>query len=179
MIGTTLLKDICMRKDINSPSAILAELDHELRATLNQNIDAEQSNDGMDIIVCEIDVRSNYLRYASAMRPMIVYRNGDQVYIKGSRSSVGGQYDKEDKVFKDEGIQLSKGDLIYMFSDGYPDQFGGSVGKKFKMMRLKNLLRDINQKPMEEQYEYVKSTFNLWREDFEQVDDVLFMGIKI
>lgn len=179
MIGTTLIKDICMREDIKAPSEILRELDSELRSTLNQNIEAEQSNDGMDIIVCEIDTRSNYLRYASAMRPMIVYRGGEQIYIKGSRSSVGGQYDKEDKVFKDEGVQLDKGDLIYMFSDGYPDQFGGSVGKKFKMVRLKNLLSDIHQKPMEEQYEYVKSTFVLWKEDFDQVDDVLFMGIKI
>lgn len=179
MIGTTLIKDICMRQEIKSPSAILKELDFELRATLNQNIDVEQSNDGMDIIVSEIDIKTSYLRYASAMRPMIVYRAGEQIYVKGSRSSVGGQYDKDDKEFKDEGIQLGKGDLIYMFSDGYPDQFGGSVGKKFKMARLKNLLRDIYQKPMEEQYEYVKSTFNLWKEDFEQVDDVLFMGIKI
>ncbi len=179
MIGTTLIKDICMRQDISAPSEILRELDSELRSTLNQNVDAEQSNDGMDIIVCEVDTRTNYLRYSSAMRPMIVYRGGEQIYIKGSRSSVGGQYDKEDKIFKDEGIQLDKGDLIYMFSDGYPDQFGGSVGKKFKMVRLKNLLADIHQKPMEEQYEYVKSTFVLWKEDFEQVDDVLFMGIKI
>ena len=84
-----------------------------------------------------------------------------------------------DKEFRDEGIQLEKGDLIYMFSDGYPDQFGGPVGKKFKMVRVKNLLHDIYQKPMEEQYEYVKSTFNLWKENYEQVDDVLFMGIKI
>jgi serine phosphatase RsbU (regulator of sigma subunit) len=133
----------------------------------------------MDIIVCEIDVRNYYLRYASAMRPMIVYKNGNQIYVKGSRSSVGGQYDKDEKIFKDEGIQLDKGDLIYMFSDGYSDQFGGPIGKKFKMVRLKNLLRDIYQKPMEEQYEYIKSTFNLWKEDHEQVDDVLFMGIKI
>ena len=179
MIGTTLIKDVCMRTDINSPSEILFNLDNELRSTLNQNIEVEQSNDGMDIIVCEVDIRTNYLRYASAMRPMIVYRGGEQIYVKGSRNSVGGQYDKDEKLFKDEGIQLDKGDLIYMFSDGYPDQFGGSVGKKFKMVRLKNLLRDIHQKPMEEQYEYVKSTFNLWKEDFEQVDDVLFMGIKI
>jgi ligand-binding sensor domain-containing protein/serine phosphatase RsbU (regulator of sigma subunit) len=179
MIGTTLIKDVCMRSDVNSPSKIIHELDIELRNTLNQNVDAEQSNDGMDIIVCEIDIQTNYLRYASAMRPMIVYHGGEQIYIKGSRSSVGGQYDKDEKIFKDEGMQLDKGDLIYMFSDGYPDQFGGSVGKKFKMVRLKNLLRDINQKAMEEQYEYVKSTFNLWKEDFDQVDDVLFMGIKI
>ena len=147
--------------------------------TLNQNADAEQSNDGMDLIVCELDVRTNYLRFCSAMRPLIVYKGGEQLYFKGSRDSVGGQYDKDQKSFKDEGVQLDKGDLIYLFSDGYPDQFGGSVGKKFKMARLKNLLRDINQKPMEEQYEYVKSTFNLWREDFEQVDDVLFMGVKL
>ncbi len=179
MIGTTLIKDVCMRTDINAPSEILFNLDNELRSTLNQNIEAEHSNDGMDIIVCEIDIRTNYLRYASAMRPIIVYRGGEQMYIKGSRNSVGGQYDKNEKLFKDEGIQLNKGDLIYMFSDGYPDQFGGSVGKKFKIVRLKNLLSDIHQKPMEEQYEYVKSTFNLWKEDFEQVDDVLLMGIKI
>ena len=178
-IGTTLIKDVCVRNDIDAPSKILFNLDKELRSTLNQNMEAEQSNDGMDIIVCEIDIRSSYLRYASAMRPMIIYRGGEQIYIKGSRNSVGGQYDKDEKIFKDEGIQLDKGDLIYMFSDGYPDQFGGSVGKKFKMVRLKNLIEDIHQKPMEEQYEYVKSTFNLWREDFEQVDDVLFMGIKI
>lgn len=179
MIGTTLIKDVCLRSDIKGPSDILFILDQELRNILNQNIDVEQSNDGMDIIVCEIDIRTNYLRYASAMRPMIVYRGGEQIYVKGSRSSVGGQYEKIDKLFKDEGVQLDKGDLLYMFSDGYPDQFGGSVGKKFKMVRLKNLLHDIHQKPMEEQYEYVKSTFNLWKEDFEQVDDVLFMGIKI
>jgi serine phosphatase RsbU (regulator of sigma subunit) len=179
MIGTTLIKDVCMRDEVNAPSEILRQLDIELRNTLNQNVDAEQSNDGMDGIVCEIDIRTNYLRYASAMRPMIVYKGGEQIYVKGSRSSVGGQYDKDEKDFRDEGIQLDKGDLIYMFSDGYPDQFGGTVGKKFKMVRLKNLLRDIYQKPMEEQYEYVKSTFNLWKEEFEQVDDVLFMGIKI
>ncbi len=179
MIGTTLIKDVCSRVDVNSPSEILRELDQEIRGTLNQNIDVEKSNDGMDIIVCEIDIKTYYLRYASAMRPMIVYRSGTQIYIKGSRSSVGGQYDKDEKIFKDEGIQLDKGDIIYMFSDGYSDQFGGPIGKKFKMVRLKNLLRDIYHKPMEEQYEYIKSTFNLWKEDHEQVDDVLFMGIKI
>jgi serine phosphatase RsbU (regulator of sigma subunit) len=179
MIGTTLIKDICLREETQSPSDVLKNLDNDLRLTLNQNIDAEQSNDGMDIIVCEIDINTNYLRYASAMRPMIVYKNGEQLYIKGSRSSVGGHYDKDDKVFRNEGIQLSKGDIIYMFSDGYPDQFGGPMSKKFKMVRLKNLLRDIHNKPMEEQYEYIKSTFNLWKENLEQVDDVLFMGIKL
>ena len=179
MIGTTLIKDICMREDTKSPSDILKSLDQELRNTLNQNVEAERANDGMDIVVCEINLKTNYVRYASAMRPMIVYKDSEEYYIKGSRSSVGGHYDKSEKEFQDEGIQLSHGDLIYMFSDGYPDQFGGPMGKKFKMVRLKNLLEDINKKPMEEQYNHVKNTFNIWKEEYPQVDDVLFMGIKI
>ncbi len=181
MIGTTLIKDICSRPEVDSPSKILETLDKEVQEALNQNKEAEKSNDGMDIIVAEINLSNNYLRVASAMRPLIIYINGEQMYVKGSRNSVGGRFDEEieNKSFRDEGFQLSPGDLIYMFSDGYPDQFGGPLGKKFKMVRLKNLLRDIHDKPMDEQYNYVKSNFMLWKEDLEQVDDVLFMGIKI
>ncbi len=180
MIGSTLIKDICTRENGNSPSAVLRVLDCELRNTLNQNIDdGTTPSDGMDIIVCEIDLKTHYMRFASAMRPMIIYRNGEEVFVKGSRNSVGGHYDREDNIFEDGGIQLSKGDIIYMFSDGYSDQFGGPMGKKFKMVRLKNLLLDIHQKPMDEQFNHVKNTFNLWMENYEQVDDVLFMGIKI
>ena len=181
MIGTTLIKDICSRPDVRSPSHILETLDQEIQNALNQNLEAEKSNDGMDIIVAEIDLKTNYLRLASAMRPIILYINKQQVYVRGSRNSIGGHFEEEadEKEFRDEGFQLSKGDLIYMFSDGYPDQFGGPLGKKFKMVRLKNLLRDIHDKPMDEQYNYVKSNFMLWKEDLEQVDDVLFMGIKI
>jgi len=180
MIGSTLIKDICTRESGNSPSAILKVLDCELRNTLNQNLeDGSNPGDGMDIIVCEIDLKTHYVRYASAMRPMIIYRNGEEVFIKGSRNSVGGHYEREENVFEDEGIQLSKGDTIYMFSDGYSDQFGGPLGKKFKMVRLKNLLLEIHQKPMDEQFAHVKDAFTQWMENFEQVDDVLFMGIKI
>jgi ligand-binding sensor domain-containing protein/serine phosphatase RsbU (regulator of sigma subunit) len=180
MIGSTLIKDICNREMENSPSQILQSLDFELKNTLNQNLeDGTKPGDGMDIIVCEIDLNTHYVRYASAMRPMIIYRNGEEVFIKGSRNSVGGHYEMEENRFEDEGLQLSKGDIIYMFSDGYSDQFGGPMGKKFKMVRLKNLLQDIHQKPMDEQLDHVKNSFNLWKENYEQVDDVLFMGIKI
>ncbi len=179
MIGTTLLKDISVRNEVKSPANLLATLDMEIMSALNQNLEAERSNDGMDIIVSEVDLKTKLLRISSAMRPMIIYRKGEQVYVKGSRSSVGGQYEKEQKVFEINEFQLSKGDKIYMFSDGYPDQFGGPLGKKFKMVRLKNMLRDIHDKPMEEQYNYIKNNFEIWKEDTEQVDDVLFMGIEI
>jgi ligand-binding sensor domain-containing protein/serine phosphatase RsbU (regulator of sigma subunit) len=180
MIGTTLIKDICFREAGKAPSEILQVLDTELGNTLNQNLeDGTKPPDGMDIIVCEIDLKTKYMRYAAAMRPLIVYKDGEQIYLKGSHSSVGGVYAQEGKSFVDEGLQLSQGDTVYMFSDGYPDQFGGSMGKKYKMVRLKNMLVDIYQKTMDEQYLHVRNTFNLWKENFEQVDDVLFMGIKI
>ncbi|HEC42305.1 MAG TPA: hypothetical protein ENI20_05705 [Bacteroides sp.] len=179
MIGTTLIKDITVRKEVDSPASLLATLDREIMLALNQNLEAERSNDGMDIIVSEVDLKTNMLRISSAMRPMIIYRNGEQIYVKGSRSSVGGQYEKEQKDFETNEFQLQKGDRFYMFSDGYPDQFGGPLGKKFKMVRLKNMLRDIHDKPMEEQYNYIKNNFEIWKEDTEQVDDVLFMGVEI
>lgn len=178
MIGTTLIKDICNRPDVKSPADVLNILDNEIKATLNQNLEGERPNDGMDIIVVELDVETKIMRCSSAMRPFIVYQNGEQLYFKGSRNSIGGQV-KEEKVFETVELQLTKGDLIYMFSDGYPDQFGGPLGKKFKMVRLRNLLKDIYEKPMEEQYNYVKSNFELWRGELSQVDDVLFMGIRI
>jgi ligand-binding sensor domain-containing protein/serine phosphatase RsbU (regulator of sigma subunit) len=180
MIGSTLIKDICTRELGSSPSQVLKVLDNELNNTLNQDIDDESKpRDGIDIIVCEIDLKTHYVRYATAMRPMIIYRNGEEIFVKGSRNSVGGHYDTEISEFEDEGIQLSKGDIIYMFSDGYSDQFGGPMGKKFKTVRLKNLLKDIHHLPMDEQYNHVKNTFSLWKENYDQVDDVLFMGIKI
>ncbi len=179
MIGTTLLKDICLSNEALSPSEILSQLNAELLNTLNKTVDSKEASDGMDMVICEIDLDTHYMRYSSAMRPMIVIKNGEQIYLKGSRSTIGGYYDSGQDNFKNNGIQLEKGDLVYMFTDGYPDQFGGPMGKKLKMVRLKNLLKDIYPKPMEEQYEYVKSTFNLWKENHEQVDDVLVMGIKI
>jgi serine phosphatase RsbU (regulator of sigma subunit) len=179
MIGTTLIKDITARKEVDSPASLLEILDQEVMSALNQNIEAERSNDGMDIIVSEVNMKTKLLRVSSAMRPMIIYRSGEQTYVRGSRSSVGGQYEKEDKVFETFEYQLMKGDKIYMFSDGYPDQFGGPLGKKFKMVRIKNMLRDIHEKPMEEQYNYIKNNFEIWKEDNDQVDDVLFMGIEI
>jgi ligand-binding sensor domain-containing protein/serine phosphatase RsbU (regulator of sigma subunit) len=179
MIGTTMIKDITARKELDSPAALLKVLDQEIMSALNQNIEAERSNDGMDVIVSEIDLETKLLRVSSAMRPMIIYRSGEQTYVRGSRSSVGGQYEKEDKVFETFEYQLMKGDKMYMFSDGYPDQFGGPLGKKFKMVRVKNMLRDIHEKPMEEQYNYIKNNFEIWKEDNDQVDDVLFMGIEI
>ncbi len=178
MIGSTLIKDIINRQDIIIPSDILTTLDNEITETLNQNVETEHSNDGMDMIVCVMNTTNRTVRFASAMRPIIYFHKGEQVYLKGNRSSVGGEI-IEDKNFQNQEMQMDEGDIIYMFSDGYPDQFGGPMGKKFKMARMKDLLDDIWKKPMEEQYEHVKNNFDLWKGNHKQVDDVLFMAIKM
>ncbi|TFH25970.1 MAG: hypothetical protein E4H10_08385, partial [Bacteroidia bacterium] len=100
MIGTTLIKDICLRSGVLKPSQVLITLDKEVREALNQNVETSGSNDGMDIIVAEVDMKTYKFTVSSAMRPVIIYSGGEQIYVKGSRSSIGGQLD-EDRTEKD------------------------------------------------------------------------------
>ncbi|MDR0713390.1 MAG: SpoIIE family protein phosphatase [Bacteroidales bacterium] len=178
LIGTTLIKDIVMRPQVDSPDKILMLLDENIQSTLNQNQESEQANDGMDVIVCEINMETCHVRVSSAMRPFVVHQNGVQRVFKGSHVSIGGQ-PVANKVFGLIELDMAPGDSIYMFSDGYPDQFGGPAGKKFKMNRLLNILNDMQHRDMEEQYRVLRENFELWKGEIEQVDDVLVIGIKL
>lgn len=178
MIGSTLLQDIVSRKGITRPSQVLKLLDKQIFSTLNQNIDVGVSNDGMDMIVCEINTRTRLLRFASAMRPVIIVMGGESYYIKGNRCSVGGESVIE-KYFDDQEYYLGDGDTIYMFSDGLPDQFGGSDGKKMKIARMKKLIEEVSRQPMSEQKQIISDFYFDWKGDYDQVDDILLMGIRV
>ena len=178
MIGSTLLQDIIARKGITKPSEILSLLDKQIFSTLNQNIDVGVSNDGMDMVICEFNVKTRHIRFASAMRPVIIVIDGESYYIRGNRCSIGGESVIE-KYFDDQEYYLSKGDTIYMFSDGLPDQFGGADGKKMKIARLKKLVEEVSKIPMTEQKEIISKFYFDWKGDYEQVDDILLMGIKV
>jgi serine phosphatase RsbU (regulator of sigma subunit) len=178
MIGSALIQEIVLRKEITRPSQILSTLDKEISSTLNQGEGESTTSDGMDIIVCEFNLKTRMLRFASAMRPVILIMDGEQYYIRGNKSSVGGESVNE-KYFDDQEYYLKKGDSVYMFSDGYPDQFGGPNGKKLKIIRMKNLIDEIKDLPMDQQYLAVRDYFDEWKGDLEQVDDVLFMGVMI
>jgi len=178
IIGSTLLQDIVSRKGITKPSQILSLLDKQIFSTLNQNIDVGVSNDGMDMVVCEFNTKSRHIRFASAMRPVIIVMQGEPYYIKGNRCSVGGESVIE-KYFDDQEYYLNEGDIIYMFSDGLPDQFGGSDGKKMKIARMKKLIEEVSIKPMSEQKEMISNFFFDWKGDYEQVDDILLMGVRV
>ncbi len=178
MIGSALIQEIVLRKEITRPSQILSTLDKEISSTLNQGEGEHSTSDGMDIIVCEFNMKTRMLRFASAMRPLILVMEGEQYYIRGNKSSVGGESVSE-KYFDDQEYYLKKGDSVYMFSDGYPDQFGGPQGKKLKIIRMKNLIEEIKDIPMDQQSQAVRDYFDEWKGDLEQVDDVLFMGVMI
>jgi serine phosphatase RsbU (regulator of sigma subunit) len=178
MIGSTLLQDIVTRKRISKPSEILGLLDKQIFSTLNQNVELGVSNDGMDMVVCEFSISTRHIRFASAMRPVILVLDGEPLYIKGNRSSVGGESVIE-KFFDDQEYYLKEGDTIYLFSDGLPDQFGGPDGKKMKIARLKRMIDQVSKLSMEEQKEAMAKFFYDWKGSYDQVDDVLLMGVRV
>jgi len=178
MIGSTLLQDIVTRKRISRPSEILSMLDRQIFSTLNQNIEMGVSNDGMDMVVCEFNVKTRHLRFASAMRPVILVLDNDSYYIKGNRSSIGGE-SKSEKFYDDQEYYLKENDKIYLFSDGLSDQFGGSDGRKMKIARLRRIIEQVSDLPMEEQKEAISKFYDEWKGSFDQVDDIMLIGVKV
>jgi ligand-binding sensor domain-containing protein/serine phosphatase RsbU (regulator of sigma subunit) len=178
MIGSTLLQDIVTRKRISKPSEILSLLDKQVFSTLNQNVELGVSNDGMDVVVCEFNLKTRHVRFSSAMRPVIIVLAGESYYIRGNKSSVGGESVTE-KYFDDQEYYLNEGDTIYLFSDGLPDQFGGTDGKKMKITRLKRIIMQVSKMPMNEQKEELLKYYLNWKGDYDQVDDILLIGVRV
>ncbi len=178
MIGSTLLQDIVTRQRITKPSEILHLLDKQIFSTLNQNLELGVSNDGMDMVICEFDLKTRHLRFASAMRPVILFIGQESYYIKGNRSSIGGESLTE-KFFDDQEYYLGENDSLYLFSDGLSDQFGGPEGKKMKIARLRKIIEEIVSLPMEKQKEKICDFYGEWKGSYEQVDDILIMGVRV
>jgi len=179
MIGTTILNDIFRIPDANSPADVLEKLDAEIKKLLQKSEETE-SKDGMDISIVEIHLPTRKVRLASAKRPVYLIINNEMTVYKGNRRSIGDslQYGAQNDFVNIE-YNCSKGDTIYLFSDGYPDQFGGPLGKKFMKVGVQNLIEEIYELPSADQYNKVKTNFENWKGDLDQIDDVLFMGIKL
>lgn len=180
IIGSTLLNDIAKAQPGLSPAEMLDNLDIELKYLLQKNAD-DHAPDGMDICIAEIHIPSYKIRVASAKRPVFLYTGNTLSVYKGTRRSIGDTVNPEDEGINFVNIeyQMEKGDSIYMFSDGYTDQFGGPLGKKFMKVGVTNLLEQIRHRNMAEQYEMVRTNFENWKGDLAQVDDVIFLGIQL
>lgn len=139
--------------------------------------DSNNVKDGMDIALCALNFSTNQLQFSGANNPLYIIRENELIEIKGDKQHIG-KHHKESK-FTNHNINLKKNDCIYLFSDGYADQFGGPKGKKFMYKQFKNLLLKISNLPLNQQKEILDDTFENWRGDLEQIDDVCVIGVKI
>ncbi|MCW3105061.1 MAG: nprA [Bacteroidetes bacterium] len=179
MIGNTLLNEIVNEKGIEKPSEILDLLNERVRQSLKQDLADNGTQDGMDLALCSIDLKRGILEYAGANRSLYIVRNDALDEIKPTKSAIGGHKLIEDKKFQNHEIRIQDNDSIYMTTDGYADQFGGSLGKKFMVKRLNQLLIELQPLPMEQQGERLERSLESWQGNVEQVDDILVIGIKL
>ena len=162
---------------ITQPNLILEKARDIVIDTFSESI--ENVQDGMDIAICSLNTKTKELQYAGANNPLwIIRKNSDVIEEYKANKYHIGKCDMM-KPFTNHTIQLNDGDTIYIFSDGYPDQFGGPKGKKLKSKPFKNLLLSIYNQPLDEQKELLDNHFEQWKGDLEQIDDVCVIGVKI
>ncbi|HIP32463.1 MAG TPA: hypothetical protein EYG86_06865 [Crocinitomicaceae bacterium] len=177
MICISQINQHVLSEEVNSPENALVEINNGIVDSLKQE-DSSDSNDGMDLAICAFHKKTLQLQYSGAYHPLYIVRHGELLVFKANRLSLGGKK-IESEILNGHNIQLQKDDSIYIFSDGFVDQFGGERGKKFMAKRFRELLISINNKAMEEQKNIIEKAFADWKGDLDQVDDVLVIGFKI
>jgi serine phosphatase RsbU (regulator of sigma subunit)/tetratricopeptide (TPR) repeat protein len=178
MLGMSFLNEIVGKEKVTEAHVILNRLREEIINSLKQSGRDDEAKDGMDMALCVIDKEKMKLYYSGANNPIYFIRNGVLEKIKSDRMPIGIHY-KADVSFTKTEIDLLKGDIIYIFTDGFADQFGGDDGRKLKYQPFQQLLFGMHKEPMEKQKEMLYNAFENWRGDYEQIDDVLVIGIKI
>lgn len=180
LIGATLLNKIVEKDNISHCKDALNQLDSEVFKALQQTTvkESEMVMDGMDISLLAINKKTYECHYSGAYRPVYLIRNKELIIYKANRQSIGGSINKPNP-FEGESFELKPGDLLYMFTDGLTDQFGGEKNKKYKTERLKQFLLKNCDEKLEVQSKLINEEFEIWRGENEQIDDVLIMGVKI
>lgn len=186
IIGNSLLNQTLNNLGVSKASDALDFVNSDLKKSLNKNSNETPLKDGMDMALCTIDFEGLYAEYSGANNPMYLVRNKELTQFDADKQPITASFEMEVRPFSNTGIQLQKGDCIYLFTDGFADQFGGEHlpggrpgGKKYLYKRFKELLVEISHHPMQVQKGMLKEAFESWRGPLEQVDDVLVIGIKI
>lgn len=181
MIGTTLLNDIVVEQKVEVPSEILEKLNIGVITALNQTPEnTESQDDGMDISVCMIDKQAGTVTIACANHTVHYVEDGELKTIQGDIYSIGGIFSLESRrEYTDHVIPYIPGTTIYMFTDGFQDQFGGNKGKKFLATSFRELLFEISTLPVSSQSQVLDNRFVEWKSEYKQVDDVLIFGIHL
>lgn len=178
MLGSAFLNEIITNNpDDIKANEVLNLLRDNVIDSLHQTGGEGESKDGMDIALCIIDWEEKKLEFSGANNPLYLMRNNVLNEIKGDKMPIG--YHVRRDPFKNHELDVFVGDTIYIFSDGFADQFGGPKGKKFKYKPFKKLFVEINAKSMKEQHNILEYTLNNWQGKHEQLDDVIVIGIKL
>jgi serine phosphatase RsbU (regulator of sigma subunit) len=181
IIGYFLLNNIVKAERATNPAQILEMLHWDVVEVLNQQED-ESNNDGMDVALVKIDQKLKQIEYSGAKRPLLFWHEGELQEIKGDKLPVGGtQYQRFNKeiVFTNHTLQFTSGDKVHIFSDGYQDQFGGDKGdKRFTTKQMKLLFAENQHLPMKDMKKVLDDSFEKWKGQFPQMDDVLVAGIQ-
>jgi ligand-binding sensor domain-containing protein/serine phosphatase RsbU (regulator of sigma subunit) len=178
IIGHNSLNKIVREYGLTRPSAIIDQLNVEVMKSLLQRHE-KAVNDGMDIALIAFNVKSFTVEFAGAYNPLYVVREGEVIVYKGDRFPIGMSTMDEKRTFTNHQVDIRSGDMLYMCSDGYADQFGSAAGKKFKTVNIKKLLSHIWHLPVQEQKEALEKTILEWKGDLGQTDDILFIGTRI
>jgi ligand-binding sensor domain-containing protein/serine phosphatase RsbU (regulator of sigma subunit) len=179
IIGFELFRKITNIEGLSRPSDILNRLNEDFHVIF-KDVDNVVLRDGMDVAFCSIDKKDMIMEFAGAFNPLYLIRDNKITEIKGDRFSIGlDETNFKDQTFKNHIIPIQYDDIIYIFSDGFADQFGGPDGRKYKYRRFRHLLLTLHQLPMEKQHQILENNVLEWRGDQEQVDDILVIGIKV
>jgi tetratricopeptide (TPR) repeat protein len=178
LLNISFLNEAVIEKKIDSPEKVLSHVRNQIISSLNPEGTSTESRDGMDAVLCMFDFKGMWMRFAAANNPVWLIRNNELKEFPADKMPVG-MHHGEQKPFTLQTLGLRKNDMIYLFTDGYADQFGGDKGKKFKYKNLKKVLLENAERPMKEQKQVLETLLKTWQGSMEQVDDILIIGIKI
>ncbi|HXD94054.1 MAG TPA: two-component regulator propeller domain-containing protein [Bacteroidia bacterium] len=175
--ASNLLNTAFNADETKSPATILNKLDKLVEQSLRNKIDDIEIRDGMDLSICKINFETHTVEYAGAFNSIYLVRDNKLIEYDADSIYIGNNDDN--KPYTNQTFKIEKEDVLYLFSDGYADQFGGDKGKKYKYHQMQQLLVKNNNKPMDVQKQLLNEEFEQWRGNLEQVDDVMIIGIKI
>ncbi len=178
MLGISMLDDIVNHQNIVQSDLILNKLKDSIIKSLHQTNNKGELKDGMDLSLLIIDRVEMTLQFSGAYNPLLIIRNNELYTHKADRMPVGFHF-KHNTTFSKTDLNLEKDDMLYIFSDGYTDQFGGVSNKKFMMKQFKSLLLEIHHQPLKAQKKAIKERFFEWKSSYPQTDDIIIIGIKV
>lgn len=178
MLGISVLNEIMASGDFSNAADILNILRRKVKKNLHQTSVKDSNSDGMDLALVILDRKQMKLDFSGANNPLVLIRNNQIINIEGDRMPIGVHiYDEDD--FQNHEIQLEKADKIYLFSDGFVDQFGGKKGRKLMSRNFKKLLLETSKYDMKTQKDKLDSFFAKWKGDYRQIDDIVVMGLEL